>query len=198
MPTMSRFEATWCRSAPWRTFAQRVVLPWALQGTELSGHALEIGGGSGAMAEQLLLRYPELQLTVTDFDPEMVRTARERLARFGDRVTVAEADATTLRFADNSFDTVLSFIMLHHVLQWEQAFREALRVTRPGGLVVGYDLLASTPFRLLHRAERSDQRMMRADELRALVAELPVGGSRVSPSIGGFTVRFALTKAAPR
>src|SRR5688500_7846379 len=138
---MSRFEATWWRSVPWRAFAQKVVLPWALQGTELSGHVLEIGGGSGAMAEQLLLRYPDLQLTVTDFDPEMVSTARERLAPFGDRVTVEEADATNLRFADARFDTVLSFIMLHHVIDWEQAFREALRVTRPGGLVVGYDLL---------------------------------------------------------
>ena len=196
MPTMSRIESAWCRSAPWRAFAQKVALPWALQGTELAGHVLEIGGGSGAMAEQLLLRYPDLRLTVTDFDPEMVRTAGERLARFGERVTVAEADATRLRFPDETFDTVLSFIMLHHVIRWEQAFREALRVTRPGGLVVGYDLLASTPFRLLHQAERSDQRMMRVDELGALVAELPIDDARVAPSIGGFTVRFALTKAA--
>ena len=147
------------------------------------------------MAEQLLLRHPDLRLTVTDFDPEMVQTAKARLARFGDRVRVDEADATRLKFADDTFDGVLSFIMLHHVIDWEQAFREALRVTRPSGRVVGYDLLASTPFRLLHQAEHSGQRMMRVDALRALVVELPADDARITPSLGGFTVRFALTKA---
>src|SRR3954463_15021260 len=45
MPTMSRFEATVCRSAPWRLFAGRVVLPWALQGVTPGGDVLEIGAG---------------------------------------------------------------------------------------------------------------------------------------------------------
>ena len=196
MPTMSRFESAWCRSAPWRTFAQKVVLPWALQGSEPKGHVLEIGGGSGAMAEQLLLGHPDLRLTVTDFDPEMVRAARDRLSRFGDRVTLEEADATKLQFDDGTFDAVVSFIMLHHVVRWEQAFREALRVTRPGGRVIGYDLLASTPLKMLRRSDRSDERLIELDELRALIAELPVERARVLPSVGALATRFALTKAA--
>jgi methylase of polypeptide subunit release factors len=58
MPTMSRFEAAFCRSAPWRFWARRVVLPWALQGIQPDGHVLEIGAGSGAMAAELLAAYP--------------------------------------------------------------------------------------------------------------------------------------------
>ena len=47
---MSRIEASFCRSAPWRGFASRVVIPWALAGRKLHGDCLEVGAGSGAMA----------------------------------------------------------------------------------------------------------------------------------------------------
>src|SRR5215472_9446926 len=43
MPAMSRLEAVFCRSAPWRVFTQRAVLPWALQGMRPEGRVLEIG-----------------------------------------------------------------------------------------------------------------------------------------------------------
>jgi hypothetical protein len=84
-PTMSYAESAFCRSAPWRVFTRRVVMPWALRGETLRGDALEIGAGSGATAEQLLDLLPQLRLTVSDFDPAMVGGAAERLARFGDR-----------------------------------------------------------------------------------------------------------------
>lgn len=197
MPTMSRFEAAWCRSAPWRAFARRLVLPWALQGYEPSGHVLEIGAGSGAMAAELLAGRPELRMTVTDFDPEMVDAARVRLGALGDRVTVGEADATALPFADASFDAVVTWIMLHHTLEWEKALAEAARVVRPGGTIVGYDLVSSLPFRLLHQAEGSRARMMLLEELRGTVAGLPVEQAILTPSLAGLVVRFLLrTRAA--
>jgi hypothetical protein len=57
VPSMSRFQSAFCRSAPWRTFARRAVLPWALQGFRPQGDVLEIGAGSGAMAAELLAMY---------------------------------------------------------------------------------------------------------------------------------------------
>jgi ubiquinone/menaquinone biosynthesis C-methylase UbiE len=193
MPEMSALERGYCRSAPWRWFARKAVLPWALQGEQLEGEVLEIGGGSGAMAAEILHTFPVIRLTVTDYDEKMVETARERLAGLGDRVQVQQADATRLPFDDASFDTVASFIMLHHVVDWEGAIAEAIRVLRPGGRLVGYDLLASKPMELLHQAEGSRQRMMRLSELRAELRRLPVVGT-VAPSFGGLTVRFALDK----
>src|SRR5574341_1703837 len=145
MPEMSDLERGYCRSAPWRLFARKAVLPWALQGEQLEGQVLEIGGGSGAMAAELLQQFPGIRLTVTDYDERMVETARRRLVDFGDRVHVQQADATGLPFDEASFDTVVSFIMLHHVIDWEAAIAEAIRVLRPGGRLVGYDLLASKP-----------------------------------------------------
>src|SRR3954447_24502964 len=166
MPAMSRLQSTFCRSAPWRGFARRVVLPWALQGVRPEGDVLEIGAGSGAMAAELLAMYPDVRLTVTDFDHEMVDVAAARLSRLGDRATARPADATALPFPDDSFDAVLSWIMLHHTLQWERALAEAIRVLRPGGHLVAYDLLSSAPLRFLHRGAGAHVRLIRLPELR--------------------------------
>lgn len=194
MPTMSRFEAAFCRSAPWRLVARRVVLPWALQGTHPAGAVLEIGAGSGAMAAELLATHPALRLTVTDFDADMVAAAERRLAPFADRTSARQADATALPFDDDSFDFVLSWIMLHHTVEWEKALAEAVRVTRPGGHVVGYDLLSTAPLRALHRAEGARFRMMHFAELRETVRDLPVTQAMLTPALGRFAVRFMLRK----
>ena len=82
------------------------------------------------------------------------RRPSARLSQFGDRVTARHADATALPFPDDAFDAVLSWVMLHHTLEWEKALAEAIRVLRPGGQLVGYDLLSTAPLRLLHRTRR--------------------------------------------
>jgi ubiquinone/menaquinone biosynthesis C-methylase UbiE len=192
---MSPIEAAFCRSAPWRVFARRLVLPWALQGVRPHGRVLEIGAGSGAMAAELLAMYDDITMCVSDFDDAMVAAAAERLASFGDRAECRQADATALPFSDGSFDTVLSWIMLHHTMAWEDALAEAARVLRPGGMLVGYDLLASRPLELLHQAERASHRMIRPGELDAVLAELPLENVVVQPGRGGFVARFYATAA---
>jgi ubiquinone/menaquinone biosynthesis C-methylase UbiE len=194
MPSMSTFERAVCQSPPWRAFTRRLVLPWALQGIKPCGDVLEIGSGSGTMAAQILDAFPDAHFTATDVDPAMLRDARERLAPFRERAVVREASALELPFDDRSFDVVLSFIMLHHVVEWERALEEALRVLRPGGILVGYDLLSTPPLRLLHRIEGQPFRMMTLDAVRGHVAELAVTESAIRPSLFGFTVRFVVTK----
>jgi ubiquinone/menaquinone biosynthesis C-methylase UbiE len=192
---MSRVEKAVCRSAPWRVFTRHLVLPWALQGTRLSGEVLEIGAGSGAMAEELLATTPAITMCVTDFDQTMVSSAVEKLARFGTRVTARQADATALPFGDSSFDTVVSWIMLHHTVAWEKTLSEAVRVLRPGGLLLAYDLIDAGPMRWLHRAEHADHRMVGIDELRSELARLPVVDVSVRPGLGHVVMRFKARRA---
>jgi ubiquinone/menaquinone biosynthesis C-methylase UbiE len=192
---MSGFQSAFCRSAPWRGFARRVVLPWALQGFRPHGDVLEIGAGSGAMAAELLTMFPDVRLTVTDVDDEMVAAASARLSPFGDRATARPADATALPFPDGAFDAVLSWVMLHHTMEWEKALAEAIRVLRPGGQLVGYDLLSTAPLRLLHPASDPRQRMIGLAELREARRDLPVDETLLTPSLAGFAVRFILQKA---
>src|ERR1700742_1985218 len=90
-----------CRTALWHGFAGHVMLPWALQGLEPHGQLLELGSGSAAMAPGTAARFPEVQVTATDLDPEMVRAAAARLARYRN-AAAEQADVVGLPFAHRS------------------------------------------------------------------------------------------------
>lgn len=196
MPEMPTLEKLMCRSAPWRAFTRRVVLPWALQGVTLRGDVLEIGGGSGAMAGALATECPDIRLTMTDYDEAMVQEARRHLAPFGERVRVERADATALDYPDASFDGVCSFIMLHHVGDWERALAEVARVLRPGGSFVGYDLLDGRFVALVHRIERARVRPMRRGELEPVLGTLAFDDVSTRPGLAGHVTRFRARRAA--
>lgn len=96
----------------------------------------------------------------------MVTAARRRVAHLGARVTVEEADTTALPFDDDSFDTAISLLMLHHVIDWENALGELARVLRPGGRLLGYDLTATRVARTIHLADRSPHQLLHPGQLR--------------------------------
>ncbi|MEZ5170661.1 MAG: class I SAM-dependent methyltransferase [Acidimicrobiia bacterium] len=169
-----------------------MILPWVLGAEPLVGDVLEIGSGSGAMAAAAVERFPDVRFTATDADPAMVDAATTRLAPLGDRADVRLADSTALDFADDRFDAVLSFLMLHHVLEWEQALAEVVRVVRPGGYFIGYDLLDTPPARLIHRLDGSAHHLFPLSALRAAVAGLPVETLEVAAGLGGLVARFRL------
>ena len=187
MPIMSPIESTFCRSAAWGAFARRVVLPWALAGEELRGGVLEIGGGAGAMAATVARRFPEARLVVTDVDPAMVSAARRRL---GGAARVEQADVTRLPYADGTFDVVTSYLMLHHVIDWEAALAEALRVLRPGGVLLGYDLADTGLARVVHRVDGSPHRLISPAQLREELGSAAV----VETSLAGHLMRFRASR----
>jgi len=190
MPVMSAIESRFCRSAPWRSFARRVVLPWALNGLEPHGQLLELGGGSGAMAEATAREYPVLQLTVTDIDPAMVRTAQRRLSG-RPNVTVTEADMTDLPFEDGAFDLVVTYLMLHHVIEWSAALTESARVLRPGGILLGYDLTDTRLAQLVHWADRSPHKLITPVDLGRALEGVGFDHVHVDLGLGRHVMRFA-------
>lgn len=193
MPVMSKVERAFCRSAPWRGFTRRVVLPWVLGGTQLRGEVLEIGAGAGANAEVLLDRHPGIQLTATDLDPVMVTSARRRLAPYGVRVTVTEADTTALPFEDDRFDAVVSLLMLHHIVDWRDALDELARVLRPGGTLVGYDLTDRPAARAVHLADRSPHRFLDPGDLAVALTAAGFTAVQVNTGVLGTVARFSAT-----
>jgi len=187
---MSRGESWFCRSAPWRAFAERVVLPWATHGVLLHGSVLEIGAGSGAMAATLARHSPDVRIVATDIDPAMVDVASARLRPFGDRATAQVADASGLPFADASFDAVLSFIMLHHTLAWETVLAEVARVLKPGAVLAGYDLVDTALTRAVHVVDRSPHRLLAPPELRSALDTQAFTDVTLRRSLLGNIVRF--------
>ena len=194
MPSMSAVERGFCRSAPWSSITRRVVLPWALPGVNLSGDVLEMGGGSGVMAEAMARRFPEARITTTDIDPAMIQSARRRLRQVPSAIA-QEADTTSLPFSDATFDHVVSFLMLHHVIEWRQALQEAGRVLRPGGQLHGYDLTDSPVTRAIHWADRSPYQMIAPAAFEPALGELGFASVNVRRSFGSQIVRFAAKTA---
>ncbi|MHC9293605.1 class I SAM-dependent methyltransferase [Mycobacterium sp. LTG2003] len=168
MPAMSRVERAFCKGVLWRGSGNAVL--GSLPTDQLGREVLEIGSGSGDIAARLREARPDVAITATDFDPVMVREASRRLRRYPD-VTVRTADATDLPFADDSFDSVLSCLMLHHIVEWESAIAEIARVLRPGGVFTGYDLVRSPLATAVHRLDRSPFRLVTPDELETVCAQ---------------------------
>jgi ubiquinone/menaquinone biosynthesis C-methylase UbiE len=161
---MSSFERAYCCSTVWRSSSSAIARELCAQRL---GHAvLEIGAGSGSVAQQLLSTNPKLIWTAVDIDPLMVHAAATRLREFPN-ASAKTADASALPFSDNSFDSVVSCLMLHHIIDWERAVAEVARVLRPGGTFVGYDLARTPLASLFHRLDGSPHRLIVPDHFRA-------------------------------
>jgi arsenite methyltransferase len=66
-----------------------------------------------------------------------------------DRVDVQSGDATSMNFADGSFDVVLSNLCIHNIPTKEgrdQACREIVRVLKPGGTAVISDFIHTADY----------------------------------------------------
>ncbi len=127
-----------------RTY-DRIADPMARWGTAVLGRlplvgsetVLDAGCGSGRVTEQLAERLPDGQVIALDGSPAMVDAARERLARFGDRVEYVVADlGSPLPIPDGSLDAVLSTATFHWVPDHDALFRHLAAATRPGGWLV--------------------------------------------------------------
>jgi ubiquinone/menaquinone biosynthesis C-methylase UbiE len=109
------------------------VAPWMLARFDAAPgmRVLDLATGVGAMAMQLLERFPGIELFGTDLSPTQLATAHQKLPR----VPLARANGVSLPFADGSFDRVHCSWLLEHLAP-ETAIavlREVRRVLTPGG-----------------------------------------------------------------
>lgn len=101
---------------------------------------LDAGCGPGVYAEWLLQR--GAVVLAIDASPKMVALARQRLGPRAD-VRLANLDTPLTFLDDESFDLVLSPLVLDYIEDWHAVFREFFRVLRaPGHFVfsVGHPL----------------------------------------------------------
>lgn len=100
------------------------------------GRALEIGAGTGFFSLNLKQAGVLDEVHVTDISAGMVEEAQRNAERLGFAIEGRTADAEQLPYDDETFDIVVGHAVIHHIPDVELAFREMLRVLKPGGRVV--------------------------------------------------------------
>jgi ubiquinone/menaquinone biosynthesis C-methylase UbiE len=98
---------------------------------EAGGSVLEIGAGTGAN----LAHYDDEveTLVFTEPEPAMLRRLQRKTPEHVPQAEVVQAPAEDLPFEDDSFDSVVSTLVLCGVDDQARSLREIRRVLRPGG-----------------------------------------------------------------
>jgi SAM-dependent methyltransferase len=126
--------------------AEHLSLLLAILAEVKDGWILDLGSGSGLVAQMVLDRSSNVRVFGIDSSAAMLAIARDRLARYGERVRLAEGDLTSLDRveAPSECSAVIAVQSLHHLE--EALYRSAVRWTFdhlvPGGWFFIIDRLA--------------------------------------------------------
>jgi ubiquinone/menaquinone biosynthesis C-methylase UbiE len=128
-------ERVWIYSPVRVFFQKREIVEWLrLVGRQKVDCALEIGCGLGRGARLLVEKMGFNRVVAFDLEYSLIRRAVRSLpSRLEDKVAYHVGNAEEFPFEDSSFDAVVNFGIIHHVLDWRRCIEEIGRVTKPGG-----------------------------------------------------------------
>jgi SAM-dependent methyltransferase len=163
------------------------------------GKGLDVGCGTGSLTARL----GEAGYDMTGIDPSegMLDVLRRRTPA----VQAVQGSATSLPFADNSFDLVLSVAVMHHIANPDDVLRtlaEMVRVTRPSRRILVWDHNPRNPYWGLLMArvpqDTGEERLIPEEEM---VRGLREAGAEILSStqlgmVPDFTPRAALRVVA--
>jgi ubiquinone/menaquinone biosynthesis C-methylase UbiE len=141
---------------------------------------LDVGCGNGFLVNELAKRLTDgraigIDLWKTEAGHQAADVAgrNAQLEGVADRVQIRNADARSMPFEDESFDVIVSSLMLHHAGgddDRNRVLKEMVRVLRPGGTLLLYDVspLVSAATRRLRSGGLAD--IERSGHIMALVS----------------------------
>ena len=105
---------------------------------DFTGKLLEVPVGTGVLTMPLYRKLEKAEITCLDYSADMMNAAKRKAEAAGIRnVTFRQGDVGALPFEDGTFDIVLSMNGFHAFPDKEAAYRETLRVLKPGGTFCG-------------------------------------------------------------
>jgi ubiquinone/menaquinone biosynthesis C-methylase UbiE len=107
---------------------------------------LDVGGGYGAVTEEVLRAFPQARVTLQDYSQPMIEEARRRLAAQAARVGYVQCDLRDPSWTERvggPFDLAVSAIAIHNLGElgaMADCYRGIARVLKSGALFLDYDL----------------------------------------------------------
>lgn len=104
----------------------------------LQAVVLDVACGTGEFEQLVLADYPSQQMVGVDISEKMLEIARQKLQTYPN-ASFQIASASTLPFANQSFDVIVSASSFHYFDDPGAALAEMRRVLKPSGQVVILD-----------------------------------------------------------
>ncbi len=132
------------------TFKRRLI---ERAGIQPGMKVLDLGCGTGTLTIMLKESAPLADITGVDGDPEVISIAQRKASEANVHVKWDQALAYKLPYPDNSYDMVVSSLVIHHLISQDKvhAFQEVHRVIRPAGAFHIVDF--GRPFNFLTQAQ---------------------------------------------
>src|SRR5271165_2270900 len=104
---------------------------------------LDYGCGFGKLGMHLSLC--GAQVWGFDLSKPAIETANQAARRYGLTAQFEQMDAEDLRYPDASFDLIIGFGVMHHVIKYSRTGSQLLRVLAPGGRAIFHETLWDNP-----------------------------------------------------
>lgn len=132
----------------------------------------ELAGGGGELGEMILDRFPHCHYLALDGSEMMLAQLHERLARFGERVTIRQFDITAQEWRTQlptQLRCVLSSLCVHHLFGTEkrQLFHDMRKALEPGGGLLIADVIKPADERIAQLFARQYDEIVREQSLAA-------------------------------
>ena len=106
------------------------------------GFALEIGCGNGYGTKLIKEYFCPGRIEAIDLDEKMIGIAIRK--NRDSSIQFYVMDASTLSFADRTFDAIFDFGIIHHIPNWKDCISEMYRVLKDNGEVILEELSIET------------------------------------------------------
>ncbi len=112
---------------------------------------LDLGIGTGTLAEAVLQRFPQSRVHGIDFSEQMLEGCRQRLDPYGDRLTLEQMDFSHYQSPERpQYNLVISGLAIHHISddRKKHLFQALAQSLQPEGTLLIRDLVKAPTQRL--------------------------------------------------